>query len=50
MLVEEKPTKADPSKTQWHAMTLRTWPKVLCGMSGMGLTADGITENRIWRE
>ena len=28
MLVEEKPTKADPSKTQWHAMTLRTWPKV----------------------
>ncbi len=28
MLVEEKPSNDDPSKTQWHAMTLRTWPKV----------------------
>ena len=28
MLVEEKTSNDDPSKTHWHAMTLRTWPKV----------------------
>jgi len=28
MLVEGKSSNDDPSKTQWHAMTLRTWPKV----------------------
>ena len=28
MLVEEKPAKDGDSKTQWHAMNLRNWPKV----------------------
>lgn len=29
MLVEEKPMKEGESKTQWCAMTMRTWPKVV---------------------
>jgi uncharacterized protein YcbX len=38
MLVEEKPSKDDPSKSVWIPMTMRTWPRVHFPGMTMSLT------------